>query len=311
MFRRNFIYLIIGCLLWGGLGWAEAAEPIASLTITPSLHEQILRPGETVSQKFQVTNNTNTPLPLKVYLRTFGASDEYGDVAINDDPDVSRLAVTSWARIDISDLILQAGASRQVTVDFSPPADLPPGGYYGVLFFEPLLPESFFSQQSALMVGGRVGALLFLVGPGDLKEKGSVVGFATTNGWYRGPIEFSLRVKNEGNTHSRASGTIELKNLWGKTRTINVPEFTILPGKIRQQHLVADRVKWAGVYQSKLKLVYGSDKKTILKEQTFIYLPVFQLIVILLSGVTVVLLVSVNKREKLIKAIKILLKGET
>ena len=251
-----------------------------ALTIAPSIHEAVVAPGKTTSQIFEIKNGSNFPLPIKYYIRTFDANDEVGGVAISEEVDAARFSPGSWSQIVEPDFVLQPQSTRQMTVNFTPPVDLPPGGYYAILFAEPLLPESFLSQSS-LQIGGRLGSLLFLIGPGDTMEKAEITSFSQKKFLWRRQSEVEVRIKNSGNVHTRPAGKLIITNkVSKKSREIPVPEVTILPGKIRQQIVPLGGLKWPGIYQVKLQLNYGRDKIPLEAVATFCYLPLLDLFVI-------------------------------
>lgn len=285
-------------------------EDAASLSITPSVQEMIVEPGRETEQVFELKNLSKIPLPIKSYIRVFGASDEMGGIDITEIPDQQRLSITSWVSVESSDFILQPDQIRKIKLRFSPPADLPPGGYYGILFAEPLLLESLLADRS-LQIGGRIGALLFLVGAGEINEKGSIVPLDSPR-YILGNSrpDLKIRFQNEGNVHLRPSGKATIENIITKnSRSVEVPEFIVLPGKIRQQIVSVGALKWPGIYKVKTQLYYGRDK--IISEETSVlyYLPVVPIIVILLiAGISMSLILE-RTRKRLIKALKVIIKN--
>ncbi len=281
------------------------------LTITPSIFEGVVAPGKTTSQVFELKNGSNFPLPIKSYIRTFEASDEEGGVAISDQIDLNRLSPASWTQIVEPDFVLQPQSSRQVKVNFSPPVDLPPGGYYAIFFAEPLIPESFLSQSS-LQIGGRLGSLMFLIGPGDTIEKGSIASFGLPKYiWRSGSTEANVRFQNTGNVHLRPSGKIIVTNIITKTKKeFEVKEFTALPGKIRQQKVSLANVKWPGKYKAELQINYGRDKIPVTTGLTFYHLPMLQFVVMLVLTAVAVGFLWHKPRRRILRAIRIIIKGE-
>ena len=280
-----------------------------ALTIMPSIHEGVISPGKTTSQVFEIKNSSYFPLPIKCYINTFDASDETGGVAISDENDAKR-SPASWISIVEPDFVLQSETTRKVTVNFSPPSDLTPGGYYAIFFAEPLLPESFL-DSSSLRIGGRLGSLLFMISPGDLNEKGSIASVNLPRYIFNGSQpELKIRFQNEGNVHLRPSGKVTVTNrLTKKSQTLTVSEFTVLPGKIRQQIVLLGEIKWPGAYRATLQLDYGRDTITVNKTMTFYYLPVIPIIVtIAVIGLVVLLLIG-KTRKRIFKAIQVVIKG--
>lgn len=281
-----------------------------ALTIAPSIFESVVTPGKTTSQIFEIKNGSNFPLPIKSYIRTFDASDEIGSVTVSEEADMLRLAPGSWSQIVEPDFVLQPQTTRQVTVNFTPPIDLPPGGYYAIFFAEPLLPESFLNQSS-LSIGGRLGSLLFLIGAGEIIEKGDISSYEIPEFLWNNQIEAKIRFQNLGNIHLRPTGEITVKNLLTKkSRNITVPEFTVLSGKYRQQTVSLGDFRWPGIYQTKLQLNYGRDKIPLETVVTFYYLPLLQFVAILLIVGIAICFIWHKPRKRIFQALRVIVKGE-
>jgi len=281
-----------------------------SLTVAPSIFEGVVTAGKTTSQTFELKNNSRIPLPIKCYIRNFDASDEGGGVSIPEEADTQRFSPRSWIEVVSPDFIIQPQTSRQIIINFNPPKDLPPGGYYAILFAEPLLPESFLSQSS-LQIGGRIGSLLFLISPGDVSEKGKIASVNFPHYVFsRKAPDLKIRFENQGNVHLRPSGSITVTNLMTKkSRTEPVAEFTVLPAKIRQQIVALGELKWPGAYKVALQLNYGRDKIVLNKEFKFYYLPVMPIaVVVLVAGVLFALFWG-KTRKRIVKALKVVVRG--
>lgn len=283
---------------------------VAALTITPSIYEGVLIPGQTTTAKFEIKNNSRVPLPIKCYIRNFEASDEVGGVNIPEEPDEVRLSPRNWIEVENPDFVFQPQTTREVAVNFNTPSDLSPGGQYAILFIEPLLPQSMM-ESSSLQIGGRLGALLFLVAPGDAIERAKLMPFDYRKyviGNILDPIK--IRVENEGNVHVKASGKATVTNkITGKKIILNVPEFTIMPGKVRQETVDIVDIKWPGLYTVQSQLKYGRDNQSLEKDFGFIYLPIAYIFATIILICLIVFLTFGKLRKRLFKAVKVVIKG--
>jgi hypothetical protein len=300
---------ILSCLFFRTIAHADetilptADDQTTSLTMTPSILENVVAPGKNEIKNFELKNNSNFPLPIKCYIRTFDASNETGDVAIADQVDVNRLAPTSWVSVVEPDFILQPQSTKEMAVNFNPPADLPPGGYYAILFAEPLVPESFLNESS-LQVGGRIGSLLFLIGPGDIHEKAKLDSVDLPRFSFGSrPLQASIRIENQGNVHLRPSGKVTLTNRLTKSaQVVAIPEVTILPGKIRQEE-IALSPKWPGIYSVDVNIKYGRDNTALTASRRFYYFPVSAILVTIAVLLVLVLLILPKSRRRLKKTL--------
>lgn len=288
----------------------EQELSITKLLVTPSIFEEVLKPGQNITRYFEFTNNSLVPVPIKAYVRTFDASNETGGVSISEDPDNQRLSLTSWISVQQPDFIIQPGQTKKVAVNLNPPADLPPGGYYGVIFFEPLLPESFLSQNS-LQIGGRIGALMFLVGQGDIKESGKIETLSSPfYHWKVNNNQITLRFKNTGNVHLRPKTKISIVNYLSNKKIIQQTEFTVLPQKIRQQIFNSKDIITPGIYKAQFEVSYGRENTKIIKELQFIYFPLIYIAILILFMLLILILATKKGRTRVTRVANILFHGK-
>ncbi len=280
------------------------------LIVSPSIIEEVIKPGQDSKIKLEIKNPSHIPLPIKSYICEFDASDEVGGVEFDEDPDSDRLAMPNWGRIEDPDFVLQPNATREVEVILSTPNDLPPGGYYSTIFFEILVPEKFY-DASSLEIGGRVGALLFLVAEGDIVQKGKVSELKILNNILsNGPAQAEVKFSNTGNVHLRPSGKIEIKNMiTGSTKTLEISNYTVLPQKTRKIETILNDIYWPGLYQIKVVEQYGRDKNVTTSQTNFFYLQLHQSLVIIIMLLVLIAILSPKLRKRIAFANKIIIHG--
>ena len=320
LYSLFFILHLLFSILYSGVSIANAEDTIdteyenvavTSLSITPSIHEEILKLGETITREFEIRNNSNIPLPITSYVRVFDASDEFGGVTIDDNPELERLSPVSWIQIENPDFILQPNLSRVVIVNFSPPADLTPGGHYATLFFEPLIPESYLSSSS-VNVGSRIGALLFLISPGSIDTSAELEGGLPKKlVLFEDDLIPDVKISNNGNIHLRPKGLITYENvITGNIKEIEIEEFTVLPLKTRVAMIKNDKFIWPGIYKYSINIVYGNEQTTISDYRTVYYLQLIYMIVIMLLAGLSVLFFWHKPRKRIIRAVRLVVTGK-
>lgn len=281
----------------------------ASLSISPAIYETKFEQGKVTNYIFELTNKLDKTVAIKSYIRLFGASDELGGMDIFDKSDSDRLSPQNWVKIIEPNFVLKPNGSRQIKVQFSPPADLPPGGHYAILFFEPQVKEQE-KPSSVINVGGRIGALLFLTAAGDIKESGAVASFHTA-AWqiWRTPLQFVVRFQNSGNVHLRPQGKIMVTNLVTRSkREVEVPQFTVLPQKTRRQEVENSIGKYPAIYRAKLDLNYGQESpQNATANIVFVYFSwPYLLGTVLIVGAAGYFGLSARRRRKFLAAMRAL-----
>ena len=269
-FLGIFLVLSVYCSLFVVVNAQE--EKIFS--ISPAVIEEELENGETKDYQIDIYNLTEIPQAVKVYVNDFTAENYSGAMKIIRS-ESANYSISKWVDLSRSNLLLEPGQKETLDFRLSVPKNAEPGGYYGVIFFEPL-DSAAFDDDSSLGVVGRMGALLEITVGGEIVEAGQVMG-ATTNkdctgvgcsftapGFLEyGPVSFTFDFENTGNVHVGVSGKIEIYNIFRqKIAEIPIEEKTVLPGTIRTFEAKWMRELLTGRYRAKLILNYGSEKTT-------------------------------------------------
>lgn len=138
----------------------------------------------------------------------------------NQTSDVGSLS--NWISIENANLTLAKGETREVRFNVKVPTNGEPGGHYGAIFFSPGAPSG-----AQVAVVQRLGVLILINVPGNIQIAGSMesfqVGkklenkFTSASSFNAFPIAFETKFKNEGNTHLKPTGKIELIDENGET----------------------------------------------------------------------------------------------
>ena len=212
----------------------------ANLSISPLKHELTIEAGKEKSEIIKVTNNSDKPITLYSSKEDFIAWDDTGTPTFvkpqNQTSDVYSLS--NWITIENQNLTLAKGETREVRFTVKVPANGEPGGHYGAIFFSPGAPS--WAQVAVVQ---RLWVLLLINVPGNIQIAGSMESFKigkladkTFNeaaNFEKFPISFETKFKNEGNTHLKPTGKIELidekgevlKNIGKESITSNAGAF--------------------------------------------------------------------------------------
>jgi hypothetical protein len=211
-------------------------------------------------------------MPVHLSLVRWDARDEVGGMNFFATPEDPSFDITQWITLGKNDFILEAGESEVVPLTISVPPNAEPGGKYGAIFVSPVFPEFYFAEGSPRVMP-EIGVLVLLdvplvglegqrVAPSVSVEEFAIEGRSAVfsevasrlASMFRAPLQafaaeppvsvdvltktpssFLLRVRNNGITHVRPSGTVTVHNLVGhEVARATLPPTTILPGKIRQ-----------------------------------------------------------------------------
>ena len=196
----------------------------ASLSISPLKHELTIEAGQQKSEVIKVTNNSNSAITLYTSKEDFIAGDDTGTPTFvkpqNETSDIYSLS--NWITIENNNITLAKNETREVRFTVKVPPKGEPGGHYGAIFFSPGAPSG-----SQVAVVQRLGVLILINVPGDIQVVGNLNGFQigvkkeTTftelSDFKDFPIVFETKFKNDGNTHLKPTGKIELVDENGDT----------------------------------------------------------------------------------------------
>jgi hypothetical protein len=216
-------------------GFGFLPKPGQALTLVPPTLEYTVQPGQTLEPKVKLYNEETEAISVFASTANFDAGDEEGSPNFLFEDTPTDLA--SWIEFPQGALTLQPDQRIEVPIKITVPANAEPGGHYASLFFgtDPSLKPQEGGQVN---IQSLIGTLVIIRVEGDVRELASIAEFAATKSSYaRLPVEFTLRIKNEGNVHIKPQGTVTITNLWGgqTTRlTLNEVNGAVLPNSYRR-----------------------------------------------------------------------------
>ena len=242
---------------------ARAEDPKnKGLFITPLRTYISVEPSHTQSGTFTLANNTNSPMSVALSVGQFSVADYSYDYQFTQTRD-------DWVKVSQAQLDLQPGKSQALAFTVTPPAKATPGGHYFTIFATAQL------QGNASQV--RAATVLYVTVEGAL-IKSSAINRTTIPFFSFGTdIDFSLDVKNTGNTHffTYTSG-----KLAGLSANSDAPETTnlLLPGTSR---IIASTIRaplLPGIY--KATFGYRTDDNQQMQRTSYVlYIPPWSLLI--------------------------------
>lgn len=273
--------LVLGLLLFPAVA---ASAPLAqSLSVSPPLQEFSADPGGTAAGAATVTNQGAGRMRMIVAVFDFSVGDEEGRVDISEEPNATY-GLAGWMRIEGPEAFeLDPGASRTVRFRIEVPRDAPPGGRYGAVVFS----QAVDPDPRAVQLAPAVGALVAMRIRGTVVERLGVAGAVAAPGASSGePVTLAFRLRNQGNVHVRARGTVRITNGLGiRVAELALPESNVFPEAVRRVE-----VQWpgdvpfylrpllAGPHTAVATIGYGTRGAVVISPAaTFWYVPAVEL----------------------------------
>lgn len=284
---------------------ASAQQPSAGISVSPPSYELSANPGDEITNTIRVDNPVDQALKISVSARNFTALGEEGQVNLTEEDSTYSLA--KWITISPSTATVDARASQEFKYTIKIPADAEPGGRFGSIVFKTAAKP--LTGQSGVSVGQEVGSLVFLKIAGNVQEKSSIAEFKATHAIneYK-PVNFDVRVKNEGNVHTRPTGTITITNFFGKkVATVPIDSRNVLPGAVRRME-----AQWKdsgrflfGKYTATISVVYGGNSQIVTASTTFWGFP-YTIILVSIGALILLGLLVFRARKRIRLALRVL-----
>jgi hypothetical protein len=274
-----------------------------TLRVSPVIINVSLSPGKTYSNEVTIENLTNSPLPLRATLNDFMTSSEEGGYIFEN---TKNNPILSWIKLSDTDFLLNPKEKKTIQMTITTPSKIPLGGYYGVLFFEPVLKNT---PTNTTQVSAKIGVLMLAnVGVVDPKaKKAEILTFTTGQFHEDGTLPLLLRVKNVSLNFFTAKPSLLVTPLlpFGQaTQTVPLEDKIIFPGSVRRW--TADAITQTltpNTYKAVINVSSGNGQ-IVSRENYFVVFPLRLAIEIILG----VLLLSfiIVKRKRFKEAIKAL-----
>lgn len=291
------------CLVW----WVSHPAPLwgqssLSLSVTPTLFDVSVNPGQTWQSSVRVVNPNEFPITVYAEPVLLSTNDERGVGSFTPLDEVETMGVTLAEWIDVTSDPIVVPEQETATVPFSVqvPENAAPGGRYAAILLSTQSPDE--SAQPVIRTSQAVSSLFFMSVEGEVVEQGSIRSFRPTEAVVERPENtFSLRFQNQGTVHLQPQGDITIYNMWGESRgVVPVNQRTdfgkVLPDSIREYTF-----RWKGEYslldigryRAEATLGYGSDERSFVQQTAYFWvIPVYGLLVTLGTIVTIVLLIG-------------------
>ncbi len=306
LYSMKKTFFVIAALLSLGLFGAHHAY---ALKVDPALVSVSLSPGESKVLSVTLTNDAKASVAIqpKMFAATAG-NNEAGFPAYT--PANQEDTLANWITINgTAQTTLQADEAKKVDITLSLPQDAAPGGHYAAIGWGVLSADP--SADGAVSVQGQIMTNIALDVPGEVFEKGGIASLSTKDKltkYDRLPIDFSVRVINEGNRHFKPTGNVVIRDMFGRVAATLPVNDGIGGGNVLPQSTREFKASWKegfalGKYTATADLLLGGAGSAS-EAYTFWVLPIMLLaiwgiaaLIIIVILVMIVLKVVRSKKK--------------
>lgn len=257
-----------------------------ALEIAPPVMNLTANPGQTITAQVSLRDISGGKLVVTGEINDFIAGGEDGTPKIIlDNTTESPYSIKNWIS-PLPELRLDPKQIKNLPITITVPANAAPGGYYGTIRFTGVPPEL---KGTGVSLSASLGALILLRVNGTAKENLSIQEFSVNNNrggkantiFEAAPLQFVVRLKNNGNIHEQPVGQIAITDMFNKkiaAMNVNLSSKNVLPSSIREfnqtldKSVIGNRILF-GRYTAKLNMTYGSNKEVITKTISFWVIP--------------------------------------
>jgi hypothetical protein len=305
------------------------AQSSNGLSISPR-KDYTIQPGKSVTDTLFIQNlSLNQELQVGIRLIDFSAADESGTPALQLDKNapLTPWSLRPFAKVQ-NTVRIAAGKSVYVPITITIPATQGAGSYYSAVEYTAQNPQT----KQKVNISASTASLLFATVPGEATEKLVLKQFGAYSSpadarrgpgsfksFFLGdaPKEFAYRLQNSGNVAEKPSGSLLVKNIFGRTvkevDDANPKKQLVLIGQTRriqvcikssiltskdssgqqsQQAVCDDPGLLPGRYTAQIALFYGVNgnaSQELTATTSFWYFPWWSLIIF---GILVALLIG-------------------
>jgi len=282
---------------------AAEAQGSLTLSISPSLFDMSVSPGQEWRSSLRVINVNNYDLTVYLDVVNFIQQGEGGNgmfVPVSEGG-AEGVTLAEWFSVTREAIVVPQEKSVEIPFSVLVPVDASPGGHFAAILVgtKPTSPEA---GQAKVQTSQMVTSLFFTRVAGDIVESGNIREFTTKNSYTSSPeATFDLRFENKGNVHLQPQGNIQILNMWGQERGIipinNASQFgNVLPESIRK-FTFSWKGEWSisdiGRYKAIVSLAYGTEARQFVTAETIFWVIPYKLLLgIFITLVTFILLIT-------------------
>lgn len=268
-----------------------------SLVVSPPRIDLEGKPGDVLQQTIKITNSGDKSVTLSTKVSDFIVQDGSGTPIQITTSASGRYLASPWFILDRPEITLAPQETENVVAIIEIPTGALPGGHYAGVYFSPKTTSQL--DTTGAIITPQIGSLFGITIAGDIKYDALIKDFSTKNFVSEfGPIEFSVEIENQSDTHIRPTSSIVIHDMIGRKLTdIQLDETNIFPFTSRTLSGSWDNVWGLGRYTATLNSAYGPG---LLASRTiFFWIMPYRLIAAILVVLLVLIALFVTIRRHL------------
>lgn len=303
----RYLHLLLGLVFILGLGVTPVKSQGAispSLSISPALVRETVKPGASSVVKLKISNLGRDPIPMSVSKLNISKISDLGAPEFT--PQITPRSSADWLIVNKPDFIVDSKSDKEIEVTITAPRGTAPGGYSAALVFQARLPSYYFDlDANAHILPALTSSFLITIdsnNPPTIQDL-AISSFQAPSVVVSTPIPIVTEVSNPTSFFIFTDGELVISPLWGDKKVITkLASSVLMPESSRKYINAYNETIWPGVYTAKMTLNQGD--KVLVASARFVAVPwPFIVMVILLAAVITGLIIRYRRRIRRFPAI--------
>ena len=301
--KRTIFLLIL--IIGGVILLQKVLAQGTTIAVSPVTFELTGGPGDIITNQLKVSNPSDNMIRIKMEVEDIAPAGEMGQVVV-EPAETETYSLAIWTKIEPEEFTLEPKEQKSVSFTISIPENAEPGGHYGTVLAG--TSGVVGPKTTGTAIVQKVGVLVLLIVPGEMKESLTVKDFSAPPYSEYGPIPFVIRFENKGTVHVKPSGSVTVTNWLGrKVSDVGLPSRNILPNSVRKFEISLNKKwLWAGKYTATLTGSYGISNTLLVPTVISFWAFPWKVGVVIL----VLIILFILSRKRWMAAFKVLIKGE-
>jgi hypothetical protein len=262
------IIIFVLTLFFVSKSFAQNTPGNYDVTVSPVFFDLSANPGDTLSNKIRIRNNTTSPIPIKLQIQKM-TGDVNGDLTLKEGGDDESI---TWIKFTSNKFVANPLEWTDVPFTISIPESAAYGYYFAVSFTQDN--SSSLKTTGTTITGAAAIPFLLNVRKEGAKAEVKIIEFTTKDFITEYlPVNFDVKLQNTGNVHIKPHGNIFIDQ-GGKETNLGVLDINQNLASIIPETNRTFKAEWNdGFLVRQPKLEYGQpvlDKNGNPKEELVI-----------------------------------------
>ena len=267
-----------------------------SLSISPPLVRQTVKPGSSTVVKLKISNLGENPIPMSVSKLNISRISDLGAPEFT--TDITPRSSTDWLVVNKPDMIIDSKSDKEIEVTITAPRGTAPGGYSAALVFQARLPSYYFDlDANAHILPALTSSFLITIdsnNPPTVQDL-SISSFEAPGVVVSTPVPIVTEVSNPTTFFIFTDGELVIAPVWGSQKVVTKLSSTVLMPESSRKYINAySETIWPGVYTAKMSLNQGD--KVLVASARFVAIP--WPFILLVAGVALIGLIFFLRRRR-------------